>query len=289
MVSIFISKVLCYTDLYSLEGGEFMAAKTAVSSKKEQAEDSVQQSVKLFRSAKSFYKSLKRTAVIKALLAEFIGAFIITAAFFGMNGRDPIAFALILTGVVIMFNGVSGAHVNPAITIGAWVTRKISGLYALGYVATQVLGATVAWLVLNSLATASGSASSLSGSSLFHAGTLVDSKGWFLFFTEFVGTIVLSLGIAMALRVKKNRVLAAFATGLAAISALYIIIPTTVSMLVESSSGFTFLNPAIAIAANAVTWKVWPIAIYVVAPILGGIVGFALQAFMQPQTIDEKE
>lgn len=46
---------------------------------------------------------------------------------------------------------ISGGHFNPAITIGAWVTRKIGSLQALFYGIAQALGAMAAAWVLTHL------------------------------------------------------------------------------------------------------------------------------------------
>jgi glycerol uptake facilitator-like aquaporin len=46
---------------------------------------------------------------------------------------------------VLAFGGVSGAHVNPAITFGTWTARRIGTLRAISYIAAQLLGGLAAW------------------------------------------------------------------------------------------------------------------------------------------------
>ncbi|HEV2422626.1 MAG TPA: aquaporin [Candidatus Acidoferrales bacterium] len=58
-----------------------------------------------------------------------------------------LAFAIL----VCALSQVSGGHFNPAITIGAWVTRKIGSLQALFYGIAQVLGAMAASWTLTRL------------------------------------------------------------------------------------------------------------------------------------------
>ncbi len=53
--------------------------------------------------------------------------------------------------MVTSLGHISGAHFNPAITIGCWVTRKISTIDALGYWVAQLAGATVAAYLLRPL------------------------------------------------------------------------------------------------------------------------------------------
>ena len=54
------------------------------------------------------------------------------------------AHGLALSIAVSVFGGISGAHVNPAVTIGMLVTGRIPLLTAIGYIIAQLLGAAVA-------------------------------------------------------------------------------------------------------------------------------------------------
>jgi len=94
------------------------------------------------------------------LLAEFIGTFFLV--FFsigaicidaslhssGTGSLGPIGIALVrglafAISIYVLVH-VSGAHFNPAITIGCWVTRKLGSISALFYCVAQILGAIVA-------------------------------------------------------------------------------------------------------------------------------------------------
>jgi glycerol uptake facilitator-like aquaporin len=221
--------------------------------------------------------------LLGVIVAEFIGTFIITAAFLEMQG-NPLFFGFAIAGTVLIVGGVSGAHINPAMTIGAWVTRRISSMYAFFYIVAQVLGAIVAWLTLNAFLQNSSTTSAKVTGSIFHAATVTSGKEWYIFFAELLGVAIIALGVAAAVRLKRNKVVAAFATGFAVLTALYIAMSITTVLLSESSTSLTFLNPAIAIAANGLSWNIWPIAIYILAPVLGGVVGFVLQDYLHSQS-----
>lgn len=264
-----------------------MAAKPAISSTKKstivqsKAKTSTSKSTggslsQVTTGLKSVYGKMKKMPLIAAVIAEFIGTFMLVAAIFAVQGQ-PLYVAFALIGIVLLIGGASGAYVNPAMTIGAWVTRKIKSARAICFILAQVFGAVVAWLTLNAFLTDAKSSSLVSGQTLFHAATVTDGKEWPIFFAELIGAIILSLGIAATIRVKRSSLKSAFTYGFAALIALLVAGWVTSMALTEANTGFTFLNPAVAIAANGLSWNLWPIAIYIVAPIIGGVFGFALQ------------
>ena len=100
---------------------------------------------------------------VKPVVAELIGTFgfvfigagsIITNTLTnGMVGLMGIAFALGL-GLAIMvtiFAATSGGHINPAVTIAFLVTRRIAPLMGLLYIVAQLVGATLAGLLLRAI------------------------------------------------------------------------------------------------------------------------------------------
>ncbi|HEX6465084.1 MAG TPA: aquaporin, partial [Vicinamibacterales bacterium] len=55
-----------------------------------------------------------------------------------------LAHGLALSIAVSNFGGISGAHVNPAVTMGMLVTRRIKPVLAILYIVAQLVGATIA-------------------------------------------------------------------------------------------------------------------------------------------------
>src|SRR5215470_15110760 len=51
-----------------------------------------------------------------------------------------VAHGLTLTAMIYGVGSISGGHFNPAITLAAWVRRKLAGELVFGYIASQVLG-----------------------------------------------------------------------------------------------------------------------------------------------------
>lgn len=108
---------------------------------------------------------------MKKNLAEFIGTFwlvlggcgsaVLAASFpnvgIGLTGVS-IAFGLTVLTIAYSFGHISGAHLNPAVTIGLWMGGRISSKDILPYIISQVAGAIAAAAVLYIITTGNGSA-----------------------------------------------------------------------------------------------------------------------------------
>src|ERR1700690_3363350 len=96
------------------------------------------------------------------LTAEFLGAFALV--FFGCGAvcvdfhlrssgglgqlGVALAFGLAIAIMVSALGHISGGHFNPAVTIGFWVTKRLSTLDTLSYWGAQLVGATAAAFLL---------------------------------------------------------------------------------------------------------------------------------------------
>jgi MIP family channel proteins len=101
-----------------------------------------------------------RTSLVRPVVAELVGTFafvfigagaIVTNTMtHGAVGLLGIALAhgLALSIMISVFGATSGGHFNPAVTIGFLVTRRIAPLLALLYIVAQLVGATLAGLLL---------------------------------------------------------------------------------------------------------------------------------------------
>jgi aquaporin Z len=90
---------------------------------------------------------------MKRYVAEFVGTFVLV---FGGCGSavlagDKIGFAgvsfafgLSLLAMVYAIGPISGCHINPAVTVGLILSKKMNPRYAPGYLVAQVIGAIVA-------------------------------------------------------------------------------------------------------------------------------------------------
>lgn len=86
-------------------------------------------------------------------IAEAIGTFVLVFGGVGSavlagkvigNSGVALAFGLALLAMVYAIGPISGCHVNPAVTLGLLLGRKINSRDAVGYVIAQIIGAIIA-------------------------------------------------------------------------------------------------------------------------------------------------
>lgn len=92
---------------------------------------------------------------MKKYISEALGTMILVLFGCGVavfsNGNfiaTACAFGLSVIAASYIIGGVSGCHINPAITLGSWLSGRTSGKDAIGYVVGQLVGAFVGALVL---------------------------------------------------------------------------------------------------------------------------------------------
>ncbi len=59
-----------------------------------------------------------------------------------------LAFGLSVVVMAYTIGGISGCHINPAITFGAWLSKRIGGKDAIMYIIFQIIGAFVGSVIL---------------------------------------------------------------------------------------------------------------------------------------------
>ncbi len=193
---------------------------------------------------------------IAMVVAEFLGTFSLASAVLAMSGRTAFPFfAAAMAGatlglMVLAIGSVSGAHINPAVTIGMWTLRKIETTVAVVYIVAQLLGGAVAWRFNEYL---------LDTPLKNIAGAKFD---WRVFTAEAVGTFIFTFGIAAAVYQGYKGLRQAVAIGGS----------LTLGVLVATFASNGALNPAVALGIHS-----WSFT-YVAAPVLGSIIGMNLYA-----------
>jgi aquaporin Z len=201
----------------------------------------------------------------RKLIAEAIGTFILV----GMGSMAiisssvipaspvlvvvPIGFGLGLLAAIAVSGHVSGAHFNPAVTLAAFLDKRIAAMDAIGYVVAQVVGAVAAsgFILLLSSQTIVATTRNLPGVADLSA-----------FAVEVVLTAIF---IAVILTVTKR-----------AAEHAITVIPLT--LLAIHAVGIPFsgasVNPARSLGPALVSGDLASIWIYLTAPFVGAVVGW---------------
>lgn len=219
---------------------------------------------------------------MKTFAAEFIGTFWLVlggcgSAVLAANfSSDPfigiglvgvsLAFGLTVITMAYAIGRISGAHLNPAVTLGLWAGGRLPGASVLPYIVAQILGGLVGALVLFIIATGNGT----SIGSFAANGFDEHSPGGFnlisAFTSEFVLTFIFLVIIFGA--TEKDRTREAFA-------GIVIGLALTLIHLISIPVTNTSVNPARSISQAVFVqgWALEQLWLFIVAPILGGIAG----------------
>lgn len=102
---------------------------------------------------------------MKKYLAEMVGTMVLTLLGCGtavsLNcGVDTasvvgtaLAFGLAVVAMAYTIGGISGCHINPAITLGCLISKRIGGKDAIMYMVCQIIGALIGSAILYALTT----------------------------------------------------------------------------------------------------------------------------------------
>lgn len=217
----------------------------------------------------------------KKFAAELIGTFwlvfggcgsaVIAAGFpdvgIGLLGVS-LAFGLTVLTMAYSIGHISGCHLNPAVTLGLWAGGRFEGRDVLPYWAAQVIGATIAAVLL--LLIASGSPIfDLASSGLAQNGYGEASPGGYSMQAGLIIEIVLTAGFLVVILgstdTRAPQGFAPIAIGLALTLIHLISIPVTNTSVNPARS----TGPALLVGGLALQqlWLFW------LAPLLGGVVG----------------
>lgn len=224
-------------------------------------------------------------AVGAAFAAELVGTFILTysgtAAILATSslGHDTtfsvaddalvgLAFALGIVAAVYTVAKISGAHINPAVTIALAVVGKFPWRLVPVYLAAQFIGGILAGL-MNWLMFGSSARAMLLGGT--KPGTGV--SWWAALVTEIVITLIL-LVVVMATAVFERAPGAGLAAGLAI--GFWVGAAVFLALPVSGAS----LNPARTLGPDIVAGSFPSWWVYLAGPIIGGILGAVLWRFV---------
>lgn len=214
---------------------------------------------------------------MRKYLAELVGTFVLV--FIGVGSAVlagshigfagvALAFGLSLLVMVYTIGPISGCHINPAVTFGVWLSRRIGIRDAIMYVIAQIVGAILAAGVLLYVAQGIAGGYSASISGLGADGYGLHSPDHYSMAAGFVIEVVLTAFFVMvvlgATDVKAPVGFAGIAIGLALTMVHLVGIPVT-NMSVNPARS---IGPALWVGG----WALQQIWLFIVAPLIGGAV-----------------
>jgi aquaporin Z len=202
----------------------------------------------------------------KKLLAEFIGTYCLLFAGTGAIIINDISggavtplgialtFGLIVFAMITALGGISGAHLNPAVTLGLFLAGRFPGDAVVPYVVSQLIGAVAASATL---LTVFPQHPTLGGT--VPSGSTLQSLLVEILLTAILMFVILSITAGH----KTNRITAGMAIG------------TTIalaSLFAGPISGAS-MNPARSLAPALMAWQLSALWIYLAGPVLGATLG----------------
>lgn len=232
---------------------------------------------------------------VRKLAAELLGTVVLvyfavgvaTLSFgFGFAGTSfaagvvatALAFGLVLLALAYVLGPISGCHVNPAVTIGAWLSGRIPLREAVGYWVAQfvggILGALLLWGTFNC---SPRYRTSIQGLGADGYGPLshirINVGGAFL--AEVILTALFVFAVLGATSKTANPATAGIVIGFSLTIVHLIGIPITGTSVNPARS----LGPALIVGGTALS-QVW---LFIVAPLVGGAVAAGLHRVLYPE------
>lgn len=203
---------------------------------------------------------------MKKYIAEFVGTFalvfcgtgaiVVNEQTAGVIGHVGIAitFGLIVMAMIYSFGKSSGAHFNPAVTMGFWVAKLLPKKEVIPYVISQISGAFLATTVLKFLFP-----ENINLGATIPSGTVLQSFILEIILTFFLMLVILSTSQGS----KELGVMAGLAIGSTVLLE---------AMFAGPISGAS-MNPARSLSPALLSGNTQTLWIYILAPIIGALLG----------------
>jgi aquaporin Z len=214
-----------------------------------------------FSMSKTFIAEVIGTAI---LVLFGCGAAVLMGAQIGMTGIS-FAFGLAIVAAAYGLGPISGAHLNPAVSLGAFLAGRISAASLVTYVAAQLVGAVVGAAILYVIASGQAEydiATNGLGQNGYGAGYLGEySLGSALVF-EAVMTFVFVTVILGATQDSAHGAMAGLAIGLT-LTAIHLVGINVTGVSVNPARSF---GPALFVGGKSMA-DLW---VFIAAPLAGG-------------------
>ena len=203
---------------------------------------------------------------MKKYISELLGTFVLVLFGCGVavvtNANviaTSLAFGLVIVAMAYSIGNVSGCHINPAVSLSMWITKKMDTKDFICYVIAQVIGAIAGAGVLGFLL---GSFDALGSNSYGNPGQLATNLG-IAIVIETILTFVFILAILGVTSKKEN----GHSTGIVIGLTLVLVHLLGISFTGTSVNPARSLGPAL-LQGGEVLSQVW---VFIVAPLVGSL------------------
>lgn len=183
-----------------------------------------------------------------------------------------VAFGIAVVAMAYTIGGISGCHINPAITLGCWLSKRMSSKDAIMYMVFQVVGALIGSAILWLLV---GNVEGMEGTGANDLQQGVSMVGGLL--AEIFFTMVFVL-VVLGATAKTNGATNNFA-GLAIGLSLIIVHLVCIRYTGTSVNPARSIAPAIFQGGTALT-NLW---IFIVGPFVGAVLSAIIWKVIEPQ------
>jgi aquaporin Z len=227
---------------------------------------------------------MSESSSVKKYVAELVGTFVLVlmgcgsavlaGSAIGFVGIS-FAFGLSVLAMVYAIGGISGCHINPAVSISMLAAGKLSVKDTVAYIAAQCVGAIIGAAVLYWIATGNPQYSLALG--LGQNGYDLASPSGFSMASAFVAEVILTFIFLLVIHgstsEKAPKGFAGISIGLSLVLIHLVGIPVTGTSVNPARS----LGPAIIVGGTALNqlWLFW------IAPIIGGLLAAAVWKILQ--------
>ena len=223
---------------------------------------------------------------MRKYLAEFLGTFVLV---FGGVGSAVLAgshigfvgvafaFGLSLLAMVYTIGPISGCHINPAVTIGVLLAKRIGARDAVMYIVAQIFGAIVASALVLLVASGVQGGYDLAGAGLGANGYGLHSPDHYSMAAAFVAEVILTMFLVVtvlgATDVKAPVGFAGIAIGLVLTLIHLVGIPITNTSVNPARS----IGPALFVQG----WALQQLWLFILAPAIGAVLAAMAYAAMR--------
>jgi aquaporin Z len=220
-------------------------------------------------------------------LLVFFGVGVATLSFgFKLAGASPaagvvataLAFGLVMMIMAYAIGAISGAHINPAVTMGFLVSRRMSMLDAVSYWVAQIIGGIVgAWLLYVMFVGIAGYSTATTGLGTdgYGAQSMINLGAGGAFLAETVLTFSFVLVVLTVTTKAAASAVSGLAIGLALATVHLAGIPLTGTSVNPARS----IGPALFVGGPAMD-QLW---LFIVAPLLGGALAALVSMYLYPR------